>query len=56
MTRERNHILAQAVVYTDGWVVNKSWVTRLFEEAGMQRTFFVSPLERTTGNKDLIKF
>ncbi len=32
-------------VYSDGWVVDKSWLDRLFHAVGIERTFHVSPLE-----------
>ncbi len=46
VAEELNTLLEQITVYSDGWVVDKPWITRLFAEAGMSRTFFVSPLER----------
>ena len=46
VARELNQILDQAVVYTDGWVVDKPWISRLFEAARIRRQFSVSPLER----------
>ena len=43
---ELNRLLQEATVYTDGWAVDKPWITRLFAEAGLRPTFWVSPLER----------
>ncbi len=40
-----NSILAGKTVYTDGWVVDKPWLTTLFHAAGMQMDFTVSSLE-----------
>ena len=40
-----NHILAGKTVYTDGWVVDKPWLTTLFHAAGMEMDFNVSSLE-----------
>ena len=40
-----NTILAGKTVYTDGWVVDKPWLTTLFHAAGMQMDFTVSSLE-----------
>ena len=40
-----NEILAGKTVYTDGWVVDKPWLTRLFHAAGMDMDFQVSSLE-----------
>ncbi|WP_022666302.1 hypothetical protein [Desulfospira joergensenii] len=46
VAEELNRLLDGSVVYTDGWSVDKPWVTRLFEAAGLRRQFSVSPLER----------
>lgn len=43
---ELNRLLAGATVYSDGWTVDKPWITRLFSQAGVRREFSVSPLER----------
>ena len=40
-----NDILAGKTVYTDGWVVDKPWLTRLFHAAGVDMDFTVSSLE-----------
>ncbi len=41
-----NKILEGTTVYSDGWGVDKPWITRLYSEAGVRQTFSVSPLER----------
>lgn len=41
-----NDALGEAIVYSDGWVVDNPWINKLFRAAGIQRTFYVSPLER----------
>lgn len=46
VAQDLNAALEDAVVYSDGWVVDKPWITKLFHTAGIQQTFFVSPLER----------
>lgn len=46
VARDLNRLLNGETVYTDGWAVDKPWITRLFTEAGIRQTFFVSPLER----------
>ncbi len=43
---ELNRILDGLTVYTDGWGVDKPWITRLYTQAGLHRAFSVSPLER----------
>ncbi len=46
VARELNTLLEGQTVYSDGWTVDKPWVTRLFSEAGIRQTFSISPLER----------
>jgi hypothetical protein len=40
-----NKLLSGKTVYTDGWVVDKPWITTLFYEAGINPEFTVSSLE-----------
>ncbi len=40
-----NELLATRTVYTDGWVVDKPWLSTLFHAARMEMQFRVSPLE-----------
>lgn len=40
-----NRLAAGKTLYTDGWVVDKPWLTTLFEKAGLEMRFFVSDLE-----------
>ena len=40
-----NELLDRKTVYTDGWVVDKPWITTLFYEAGINMSFEVSSLE-----------
>jgi hypothetical protein len=40
-----NELLEGKTLYTDGWVVDKPWLTTLFEKARMRMRFSVSPLE-----------
>jgi hypothetical protein len=40
-----NDLLAGKTLYTDGWVVDRPWLTTLFHKAGMEMRFSVSPLE-----------
>lgn len=40
-----NQLLRGKTVYTDGWVVDKPWITTLFYEAGIEQEFEVSSLE-----------
>ncbi|MBV1876199.1 MAG: hypothetical protein KUG79_01025 [Pseudomonadales bacterium] len=45
VTHTLNKILAGKTVYTDGWVVDKPWLTTLFFEARTTMNFQVSALE-----------
>lgn len=45
VAEELNSLLGVLTVYSDGWGVDKPWVIRLFERAGMAMTFHISPLE-----------
>jgi hypothetical protein len=40
-----NELFEGKTLYTDGWVVDKPWLTTLFEKARMRMSFSVSPLE-----------
>jgi hypothetical protein len=40
-----NELLATRTVYSDGWVVDKPWLTTLFQAARTEMQFRVSPLE-----------
>ncbi len=46
VAKELNAILEEATVFSDGWGVDKPWITRLFASTGIRCLFFVSPLER----------
>ncbi len=40
-----NQLLDGKTIYSDGWVVDKPWLDNLFFRAGIDRSFFISPLE-----------
>lgn len=40
-----NRRLHNLTVYSDGWVVDQSWLIKLFYRAGLPMQFRVSPLE-----------
>ncbi|MFH1153948.1 MAG: hypothetical protein V1793_09030 [Pseudomonadota bacterium] len=42
---ELNDLLENTTIYSDGWVVDKPWVTRLFDSARVPQRFFISPIE-----------
>lgn len=45
VARQLNAMLQGKILYSDGWVVDKPWLTTLFHAAGQQMAFTVSPLE-----------
>lgn len=45
VARQLNNLLEGKTLYSDGWVVDKPWLTTLFHEAGESMKFSVSPLE-----------
>jgi hypothetical protein len=42
---EINTFLANKVIYSDGWVVDKPWLSRLSYDSGIEPSFHLSPLE-----------
>jgi hypothetical protein len=42
---ELNELLADQTVYCDGWVVDKPWLTQLFQKSGAKPKFSLSALE-----------
>lgn len=45
VANQLNEMLAGMVLYSDGWVVDKPWLTTLFRQAGISMSFSISPLE-----------
>ncbi len=45
VTTQLNELLEGRTVYTDGWVVDRPWLTTLFHTACMPMRFHMSPLE-----------
>jgi len=45
VVRELNAFLADKTLYSDGWVVDKPWLSKLYYQCGMTPSFFMSPLE-----------
>ena len=45
VARELNFFLADSTLYSDGWVVDKPWLSKLYYQCGMTPNFFLSPLE-----------
>lgn len=49
-----NALLENRTVYTDGWVVDKPWIDKLFYRSGMQARFSVSALEMILTDEQMI--
>ena len=45
VARELNRILKGKTVYTDGWVVDNTWIIKLFAECQIEPDFHISSLE-----------
>lgn len=45
VVQELNELLDATTVYTDGWVVDKPWIVKLFDEARATPSFQTSSLE-----------
>jgi len=45
VAEELNQWLSSQTVYTDGWVLDKPWLIKLFDRARVPMSFWVSPLE-----------
>lgn len=45
VAKELNQLLDEKTVYSDGWVVDKPWIDKLFYTCGMSAAFSVSSLE-----------
>jgi len=45
VAHELNEMLEGMTLYSDGWSVDKPWLTKLFHAAGIEMKFNVSPLE-----------
>lgn len=45
VTEKLNKLLFSQTLYSDGWVVDKPWLIKLFHAAGKSMSFSISPLE-----------
>lgn len=48
-----NKRLEGKTLYSDGWVVDKPWISKLFYAAGIDMAFEVSPIERILSEKQM---
>jgi len=51
-----NEKFAGKTLYTDGWVVDKPWLTRLFHAAGVDMKFGVSALEMILSEQQMARW
>ncbi len=51
-----NRLLEGKTLYTDGWVVDKPWLTTLFAEAQMEMKFYVSDLEMILSEQQMARW
>lgn len=45
VARELNRLLKSKTVYSDGWVVDKPWILKLYNRCNIEPEFYTSPLE-----------
>ncbi len=48
-----NQKLKGKTLYSDGWAVDKPWISKLFYTAGMEMNFDVSPIELILSEKQM---
>lgn len=53
---ELNKRLFNCTVYSDGWVVDQSWMIKLFYRAGLPMQFRISPLEMILNEQQMINW
>lgn len=53
---ELNQLLIGQTVYSDGWVADNPWLIKLFEAAGMEMKFTLSPLENILTEQQMEKW
>jgi hypothetical protein len=51
-----NTLYAGKTLYSDGWVVDKPWMLRLFHVAGLEMKFWVSPLEMILSESQMARW
>lgn len=51
-----NEMLEGLTLYSDGWAVDKPWLTKLFFRAGLTMAFTVSPLEMILSEEQMEKW
>ena len=56
VTAQLNAMLEGRTLYTDGWVVDKPWLTTLFNAARARMAFHVSPLEAILSEGQMVRW
>lgn len=56
VAKNLNKILNGKTVYSDGWVVDSTWLIRLFEAAGIKMAFTLSAIEMILKEKQIYRW
>jgi len=56
VARTLNELLGRATVYSDGWVVDQPWLSRLFNLARVRQEFSISPLEAILSERQMAQW
>lgn len=56
VAEDLNNLYAGKTLYSDGWVVDKPWLLKLFHAAGVDMAFSVSPLEMILSESQMKKW
>ena len=56
VAQDLNKLYAGNTLYSDGWVVDKPWLVKLFHAAGLNMAFSVSPLEMILSEPQMEKW
>lgn len=56
VAQDLNKLYAGKTLYSDGWVVDKPWLIKLFHAAGLDMAFSVSPLEMILSEPQMEKW
>jgi hypothetical protein len=53
VSKELNAFIGKKTVFSDGWVVDKAWLSKLYYRCGITPSFFLSPLELILKEKQM---
>ena len=52
--RELNEFLGHETAYSDAWTYDKTWLNRLYFAAGMECSFYLSPIENIASDEQFL--